>query len=100
MVAAAANDILYFTQLLKAKSRGAFADLYDRYSAALFGFICKMVKNKNIAEELLQEAFIKAWKNIDAYDASKESLFTWLLRIANNTCVNYTKTTNRETLKQ
>jgi RNA polymerase sigma factor (sigma-70 family) len=97
---AAANDIFHLTQLLKAKNCGAFAELYDVYSAALFGFIYKMVKNKNIAEELLQESFIKAWRNIDSYDAAKASLFTWLLRIANNTCVNYMQTTKTEAIKQ
>jgi RNA polymerase sigma-70 factor, ECF subfamily len=95
MIAASANDIVYFTHLLKAKSSDAFSELYDFYSAPLFGFIFNMVRNKKIAEDLLQEAFIKAWRNIDNYDATKGSLFTWLLRITNSTCANYMETTNR-----
>jgi hypothetical protein len=96
MIAAPANDISYLTYLLQTRSCSAFSKFYDTYSAAIFGVICKTVKNKMVAEELLQEAFIKAWRNIDNYDASKATLFTWLLRIASSTCANYMQTANTQ----
>jgi len=87
-----ANDTIRLPEVLKTKSRDAFAELYDKYSAAIYGIICKMITNTNIAEELLQDVFIKVWKNIDKYDPSKGSLFTWMLQISRNTCIDYLRT--------
>jgi RNA polymerase sigma-70 factor (ECF subfamily) len=77
---------------LKTKNREAFAKLYDKYSGALYGIIYKMVQNANIGEELLQDVFVKVWKNIDKYDSSKASLFTWMLQITRNTCIDHLRT--------
>jgi len=59
MISVSANDIIPFPQLLKTKSLDAFAELYDEYSTAIYGIICKMITNTNIAEELLQDVFVK-----------------------------------------
>ncbi|MEO6950002.1 MAG: sigma-70 family RNA polymerase sigma factor [Ginsengibacter sp.] len=70
--------------LLKSKDRNAFAYLYDNYSQALFGVIHKMVNNQELAEDILQEAFIKIWNRFDDYDSTKGRLFTWMLNISRN----------------
>jgi RNA polymerase sigma-70 factor, ECF subfamily len=77
---------------LQNKSEEAFSVLYDDYSAALFGIAFKIVKNKTAAEELLQDVFVKIWKHIDTYDATKGTLFTWMLNITRNTCKDYFRT--------
>jgi RNA polymerase sigma-70 factor (ECF subfamily) len=69
---------------LQAHSPQAFASLYDHYSASMLGIIHTMVKNMDEAENLLQDAFIKVWKNIHRYDSKKGRLFTWLLRSREN----------------
>jgi RNA polymerase sigma-70 factor, ECF subfamily len=74
---------------LKGNDKVAFSVLYDSYAAALFGVISRMVTDKDIAEELLQDTFIKIWKHIDLYNATKGTLFTWMLNIARNTCKDY-----------
>ena len=74
---------------LKERSQKAYATLYDNYAPALLGIICKVVKDSNEAENLLQDTFVKVWKNIDSYDASRGRLFTWLLQIARNTALSY-----------
>jgi RNA polymerase sigma factor (sigma-70 family) len=89
MISPTANDTMQLCELLKTRSCDAFAKLYDRYSAALYGIICRMVCNSNTGEELLQDVFVKVWKNIDKYDTAKGSLFTWLLQITRNTCIDY-----------
>ena len=43
-----------------------------------------MVENKELAEDILQEAFIKFWNNFKNYDPLKGRLFTWMLNIARN----------------
>jgi len=74
---------------LQKKSPSAFSILYDDYAPALLGIACKIVKDKTIAEEILQDVFVKIWKHIDTYDTSKGTLFTWMLNITQNTCKDY-----------
>ncbi len=83
------KDTNTLPNLLKTKSSKVFNILYDNYSPALFGIICRMVKNTATAQELLQDVFVKVWKNMDNYDTSKGTLFTWLLNITRNACIDY-----------
>ncbi len=73
--------------LLKVGDRKVMSILYDNYSPALFGVILRIVRSEEIAEDVLQEAFIKIWKKSASYNASKGRLFTWLLNIARNSAI-------------
>jgi RNA polymerase sigma factor (sigma-70 family) len=70
--------------LLKKQDQQAFSYLYDNYAAALNGVIFRMVEDKNLAEDILQEAFVKIWNNFASYDTSKGRLFTWMLNLTKN----------------
>ena len=70
--------------LLQNRDQSAFAYLYDNYSAALFGIIYKMLEQRELAEDVLQEVFIKIWNNFSNYDSAKGRLFTWMLNITRN----------------
>ncbi len=74
---------------LKNKDIAAFSVLYDDYAGSLLGVAFKIVNNKVVSEEILQDVFIKIWKHIDSYDATKGALFTWMLNITRNTCKDY-----------
>ncbi|MFT3981776.1 MAG: sigma-70 family RNA polymerase sigma factor [Ferruginibacter sp.] len=69
---------------LQMRSEAAFSLLYDNYSGALNGVIMRMVNDMQLAEDILQEAFIKIWNNFKQYDAGKGRLFTWMVNIARN----------------
>lgn len=69
---------------LKQRDEAAFSYLYDNYGAALNGVIHAMVNDYTIAEDILQEAFLKIWNNIAAYDDTKGKLYTWMRRITHN----------------
>ncbi len=69
---------------LKNGDQSAFGYLYDHYSGALYGIIFRIVNNNELAEDILQEAFVKIWDNFQSYDASKGRLFTWMLNITRN----------------
>ena len=62
----------------------ALTYLYDHYAPALYGVISRIVKVEDVAEEVLQDTFIKIWEKINSYDANKGKLFTWMLNIARN----------------
>ena len=70
--------------LLKGRDQSAFSYLYDNYSAALYGVIYKMLENRELAEDVLQESFLKIWNNFSNYDSLKGRLFTWMLNITRN----------------
>lgn len=72
---------------LKSNSRGAFEYLYDHYSPALYGIIVKIVKDEEKAADVLQETFLKIWRNIASYQPEKGSVFTWMLNVARNTAI-------------
>ncbi len=62
-------------------------DLYDRYGAALYGVALRIVKRQVFAEEVVQDAFVKIWKNIDRYDSDKGRFFTWMYNITRNEAI-------------
>ena len=70
--------------LLQNKDQQAFSYLYDNYVGALNGIIGRMVDSRELAEDILQEAFIKIWNNFASYDTGKGRLFTWMLNITRN----------------
>jgi RNA polymerase sigma-70 factor, ECF subfamily len=74
---------------LRSHSQQAFSALYDNYAPSLLGIIFNIVKDRDEAENLLQDSFVKIWRNIGQYDSSKGRLFTWLLTICRNTALDY-----------
>lgn len=77
---------------LQQQDRAAIGELYDAYSGALFGVVLRIVQSRELAEQVLQDTFLKAWRNGASYDTSKGRLFTWLLNIARNTAIDATRT--------
>ncbi len=73
--------------LIKERSSEGFNVLYKNYADALYGVINRIVLNTASAEDLLQDTFVKIWKNIDSYDECKGTFFTWMLNIARNTSI-------------
>jgi RNA polymerase sigma factor (sigma-70 family) len=69
---------------LQNREEAAFSYLYDNYAGALNGIINAMINDLALAEDILQEAFLKIWRNIEHYDESKGKLFTWMRTIAHN----------------
>lgn len=73
--------------LLKRRDKSGMDYLYENYSAALFGHILRIVTDKQVAEEVLHDAFLKIWNGIDSYDASRGRLFTWMLNLSRNLAI-------------
>lgn len=78
------DDHTILVSSLKSRQEDAFEYLYDRYSAALYGIVLKIVTDTDEAGDVLQDAFVNISQKIDTYDAAKGTLFTWMLNIARN----------------
>jgi RNA polymerase sigma-70 factor, ECF subfamily len=72
-----------------AGDRDAFRDIYSRYSAPLFSLAMRLVGNFGESEELLQDAFVKIWKNAAHFDSRKSRPFTWAVTILRRTCIDH-----------
>lgn len=77
---------------LKNKDKTAITQLYDQYSASLYGIILRIVKDSMVAEEVMQDCFVKIWSSIDFYDSKKGRLFTWLITIARHVAIDKIRT--------
>jgi len=78
-------------KLVRARDQKGLKYLYDHYSHALMGLILHVVKDREAAEELLQETFVKVWNNFNSYDNKKGRLYTWMLNIARNLAIDKTR---------
>ncbi|MBA2754887.1 MAG: sigma-70 family RNA polymerase sigma factor [Chloroflexia bacterium] len=61
--------------------------LYERYSRVVYSFALRIVADPQLAEELLQEVFFRAWQQGGAYSASRGTFVTWLLSITHNMAI-------------
>lgn len=73
------------------KDDKAFESLYSMYSESMHGVIYNIVRDKDIAQEVMQDVFMKAWHNADSYSSKKGRFFTWLLNIARNAAIDKTR---------
>ena len=83
---------------LQQKDSKAFSYLYDHYAPSLYGVIYRILGSEEIAQDVLQESFVKVWNNIEQYNAIKGRLFTWVLNVARNTAID--KLRSREVKNQ
>ena len=75
--------------------REAFRLLYARYSTPLFSLAVRIVGNTGEAEELMQDAFVKIWKNAASFDSRKSRPFTWAVTIMRRTCIDHLRKRRR-----
>jgi RNA polymerase sigma-70 factor (ECF subfamily) len=66
---------------------GAAERLYDLYSSRIYGLGLVMLGNEAAAEDLVQDTFVKVWRNADRYDPARGSLDTWILLMARNLAI-------------
>lgn len=87
---------IHIAHLLQEKNKQVIEQLYDQYGAVLFGIILKIVQSHELAEDVLQESFVKIWSHGSTYDATKGTIFTWMLNIARNTAIDKLRSVNNK----
>ena len=78
----------------------AFERLYQLYSESIYGIIFSIVKDEKIAEEVLQDTFLKIWDNAKSYNSDKGRFFTWILNIARNSSIDKIRSKSFKNKKQ
>lgn len=90
-----ANNLLI--QRALAGDQKAYEDLLKRYQKGIYNLIYQMVRNKEEAEDLVQEAFIKAFNSLHTYN-DDYAFSTWLYKIAFNNCIDAIRKKKLKTL--
>jgi len=74
-------------QAIAAGEQLALGELYDRYASTLMALATRVLRSTADAEEVLQEAFVHAWKRADRYDPGRSSVSTWLVLITRSRAI-------------
>jgi len=85
--------------LLRACATGdsaALARLYDATAAQLFGLALRIVRRRELAEEVVQDAFVSAWRNAGRYDERRGTAMAWLATIVRNRALDQLRRLGRE----
>ncbi|MQR97443.1 RNA polymerase sigma factor [Fictibacillus phosphorivorans] len=69
------------------ENKEALEMLYDRYEKLLFSFSFKMLRQKELAEEAVQDVFMKLWRKKGLYSEDKGKFSSWLLTVTRNACI-------------
>ena len=69
-----------------------------RFQARVFGLVITIVRDPGLAEDVAQEAFVRAWRHADSYDPRRGRVATWLLTIARNVAIDATRVRRMEPL--
>ena len=74
----------------------ALSKLYDRYNRTVLGVGLKILGDRSMAEELVQEVFLKVWRSSGTFDPSRGSFSTWLYRVTRSVALDlYRKRAHR-----
>jgi RNA polymerase sigma-70 factor (ECF subfamily) len=86
VMASAEGDLM---ARLQNRDPEALAELYDRYGAILYGLILRIVQDSGIAEDLVQETFLRVWNHVGGFDSNRGTAAPWLMAVARNRALDY-----------
>lgn len=90
------NDEKELIAAVKAGKTEQYRPLVERYQTGLIIHCDQLLLDRDAAEDMAQEAFVKAYKNLKRYNPEKAAFSTWLYRIATNSCVDYLRKTKHQ----
>ena len=79
-----AHDLALLLQRIASRDRVAFAALYSATSAKLYGIVLRILRRRDLADEILQDVYVKIWERAGDYDAARAAAVTWMATIARN----------------
>lgn len=84
---AATRELVVLLGAVAAGDRKAFRALYDATSAKLFGIAVAMLRSRDTAQDVLQEAYLRVWSRASTYDPLRGPPLPWLVRILRNLAI-------------
>ncbi len=84
---------------IAAGDEAAFVIAYDRHSSYLFGSLVRFLGDREVASEIVQDAFMALWRRAPQFDATAGSLLTWLLSIARHRAIDRLRAEGRRPMR-
>ncbi|MFN8540306.1 MAG: sigma-70 family RNA polymerase sigma factor [Thermomicrobiales bacterium] len=84
---------------LAAGDTAALSLLYDRYAGAVFSLVARIIGDRQVAEDLLQEVFVRVWQRAGTYQGARGKPLTWVLGIAHNLAIDEVRRRRRRPLE-
>ncbi|HWC05801.1 MAG TPA: sigma-70 family RNA polymerase sigma factor [Gemmatimonadota bacterium] len=78
-------------------SQSAYRELVRRFERPIFNLVARMVRDHTVAEDLAQDAFVKAFSRLETYRSEQGKFSNWLFKIAHNTAIDHLRRSNPET---
>jgi RNA polymerase sigma-70 factor (ECF subfamily) len=83
----ASTELVSLIASVRDRDRTAFRALYDATAPKLLGLVIRIVRDRAVAEEVLQDAFLRVWQNASTYSPEAGQPMTWLISIARNRAI-------------
>lgn len=81
-----------------AGSQRAYRELVHRFERPVFNLVARMVRDRTLAEDLTQDAFVKAFSRLDSYQPGQGKFSNWLFKIAHNTAIDHLRRSRLDTV--
>lgn len=89
------NQLVADLEEVAGGDRRALRRVYDATSAKLFGICLRIVRDRQVAEDVLQEVYVKVWHRAGRFDATRASPITWLSVLARNSAIDWSRSVDR-----
>lgn len=81
----------HLAERLKNRDTAAMAELYDRYGRLVYSVIFSVVRDSGVAEDLVQETFLRVWNRMQGFDSARGALGPWVLAVARNRAIDHVR---------
>lgn len=83
-------------EIVRNSNQERYGEIIERYQGKLFAYLFRLIGSRDEAQDILQDVFLKAYRNLQSYDSTRK-FSSWIYRIAHNEAVNFIK---RKSLKR
>lgn len=90
------EDLATLLRAVAVKDRAAFARLYDLTSSKLFGIALRILGNRPLAEDVLQDVYIKVWRDAERFDTARGGAMAWMTVMTRNHAIDVLRRTGRQ----
>lgn len=83
-------------QRVRARDETALSELYQRFGGLVYSIALRVVDDRNLAEEIMQDTFLRCWNRVDSFDAHRGQLTTWLASIARHRAIDLLRSSQHQ----
>jgi RNA polymerase sigma-70 factor (ECF subfamily) len=92
-------DLIALLAAVGQGNRAAFEQLYAATRAKLYGVALRILKRRDLADEVIQETYLKIWASAGSFDPAKASPITWMVTIARNRAIDLVRKRSEASLE-